>query len=250
MSAQVVEAYWMPGCTSCLRMKEFLEASGVPFVAINLDGNPEAQAKLKALGLLAPVTCIGERGVNGMDLAAVAELVGVEYRPRAMLTPAELVERYEVNQQAGCRFLAQMTPQALAYQIDGRARPMLEVAYQVGMVARSFLKAYYDDRHTTRFYSLPQDVRTKEQILEAATETRARMRKWWDEEGQDDPLDRVTKTYWGHATLHEVLEREVWHTTQHARQLMDVLQRHGIAPDGPLTPAHLDGLPLPERIHD
>ena len=31
-----IKAYWQPGCTSCLRMKEFLARHGVPFVSINV----------------------------------------------------------------------------------------------------------------------------------------------------------------------------------------------------------------------
>ena len=33
----VVQAYWMPGCSSCLRMKEFISKSGREWVAINAD---------------------------------------------------------------------------------------------------------------------------------------------------------------------------------------------------------------------
>ena len=82
---QTIEAYWMPGCSSCLRMKEFLEKSGLDFVAINVDEHPEAKAKLAKHGVLLPATCVGDRCVNGVDLASVAELVGVEYRARRML---------------------------------------------------------------------------------------------------------------------------------------------------------------------
>ncbi len=34
--ASVIKAYWQPGCTSCLRMKEFLSKHGVPFVSVNV----------------------------------------------------------------------------------------------------------------------------------------------------------------------------------------------------------------------
>jgi hypothetical protein len=33
--ASVVKAYWQPGCTSCLRMKEFLTKHGVAFISVN-----------------------------------------------------------------------------------------------------------------------------------------------------------------------------------------------------------------------
>jgi len=35
-SDTTIHAYWQPGCTSCLRMKEFLTRHGVPFVSRNV----------------------------------------------------------------------------------------------------------------------------------------------------------------------------------------------------------------------
>jgi hypothetical protein len=231
-------------------MKEFLEKSGVNYLAINVDADQAARDKLERLNMLLPATCIGDDCVNGMDLAGVAKLIGVEYTPRIMLSPEKLVVRYRENQDAGCRFIAQMTPEMLASGLEGRERDMTEVAYQVAMVARSFLSAYYDDRHDIQFYIKPEGVAERsDELLKLAAETRILVDQWWDEDGIDDPLERVTETYWGHPTLHEVLEREVWHTTQHARQLQYVLERFGVEPDRPLTEAQLAGLPLPERVH-
>jgi hypothetical protein len=55
-------------------------------------------------------------------------------------------------------------------------------------------------------------------------------------------------TSYGTQELHEVFERSTWHSAQHVRQLADVLDRFGIAPEGRLTAEDLKGLPLPERI--
>jgi uncharacterized damage-inducible protein DinB/glutaredoxin len=250
MQAKAIEAYWTPGCSSCLRMKEFIEKSGKAFTAINVDEDPSALEKLKASGLLLPAACVGDECVNGVDLAAVASLIGVNYDPPVMLTPSELVERYNLNLSAGRRFIAQMTDAALEFQLPGRNREMLDVADQVAMVGRSFLEAYYDDRHNVAYYQKPDFVQTRQQVLDRLDETLRLVNKWWDEDGQDDPLDRVTQTYWGYPTLHEILEREVWHTTQHTRQLMYALEQLGMTPDGPLTSENLAGLPLPEGIHD
>ena len=48
--------------------------------------------------------------------------------------------------------------------------------------------------------------------------------------------------------MHQLFERSTWHSAQHARQLIAVLERFGIEPDDPLTADDLAGLPLPERI--
>jgi len=249
-TATTVEVYWLPGCSSCLRMKEFIEASGVPFEAINLDAEPERGEKLKRNDVFAPAVCVGDRCVNGVSLAAVAELVGIDYEAPEMLSPAELRARYDVIFDASCRYIRQMPESLFDEQLPGRDRGFVDVACQTMSVMRSFLSAYYDDRHRTSFYLTPDDVRTKDDLLARGGETHASFVTWWEEDGCDDPLDRVVKTYWGHRTLHEILEREVWHTAQHARQLMLFLELQGLTPDGPLTEADLAGLPLPERVHE
>jgi hypothetical protein len=60
----------------------------------------------------------------------------------------------------------------------------------------------------------------------------------------------LVETYYGARSMHEVLERTAWHSAQHTRQLMMLLDMLRIAPNGPLAPADLAGLPLPERVWD
>ena len=74
-----------------------------------------------------------------------------------------------------------------------------------------------------------------------------RYEAWWS--GLDDrSLSRVLKTYYGDTVAHKVFERVTWHSAQHCRQLIAVLERMGIQADGPLTSQDLAGLPLPERL--
>ena len=60
----------------------------------------------------------------------------------------------------------------------------------------------------------------------------------------------MVSTYYGLQSLHETLERTTWHTAQHARQLIYILEGKDIAPDGPIGKVELSGLPLPEGIWD
>src|SRR5262249_18204276 len=121
-SPTTVEVFWLPGCSSCLRMKEFIEASGVPFVAINLDAEPERGEKLKGRGVYAPAVCVGDRCANGVSLTAVAELLGIDYTPPVMLSPAELRARYHVVSDACCRYITQMPESSLHEQLPNRDR--------------------------------------------------------------------------------------------------------------------------------
>jgi hypothetical protein len=52
----------------------------------------------------------------------------------------------------------------------------------------------------------------------------------------------------GHVGLHAFLERQTWHSGQHARQLADVIERHGGKADWPARDRELQGLPMPVAV--
>jgi hypothetical protein len=267
VSIAPLELYWKPGCTSCQRMKEFVAKTGHPYVAYNIDVEPERGFGLDGPGLrdprvpdphdptrgmlMLPLAARGGRIVSGLDLAAISELIGFDYQPHTPLPPAELLRRYRIVVEALCRYMAQMTDEGLAYELPGRRRPLLHFATQSASVGRSFLAAYDDHVHDKAYYRPhPAQIQTSADVIARAHETLRLVDEWWERDGFDDPLDAVIETYWGHRTLHEVWEREVWHTAQHVRQVAYVLEQLGIEPDGPLTPEDLAGLPIPEGIYD
>lgn len=248
---QTVKAYWMPGCSSCLRMKEFIAKSGRDWVAINVDEHPEIRAEIEANGMRLPLARVADRWVSGVDLAKVADLLRIPYDPPVIMPADELADRYNLNLDVARDTIAQMGDEMLAHKLPNRDREMLDVANQVASVMRAFLSAYSDDVHRAAdFYDKPESVRTRQDVLHRLDETQRLFQAWWEEDGFDDPLDRVVQTSWGYPTLLEILEREVWHTTQHLRQLQFVLREFGVEPGSPLTSASLDGLPLPEGVHD
>jgi hypothetical protein len=127
---------------------------------------------------------------------------------------------------------------------------MLDVANQTVSVIRGFLAAYEQGFHDRQYAQRPDHVDDADDLLERAAETGDLVRTWWTRCGHDDPLDAVIDTpWWGHRTLHEVLEREVWHTVQHTRQLQLALAVLGVTPARPLSDTDLAGLELPEGIH-
>jgi hypothetical protein len=72
---------------------------------------------------------------------------------------------------------------------------------------------------------------------------------WWGGLSENDRvLSKTLKTYYGDTGAHKVFERVTWHSAQHCRQLIAVLERMEIKPDVSLTAADLAGLPLPERL--
>lgn len=249
-----VEVYWIPGCSSCLRMKEFVERTGVPYEEYNLVTHPDRRQRLAALGLMPPAVVVGERGVPGLDLVAIAELVGSSYVPPPILPPAALKDRYGVVMAALRRLIAQIPPAALDRQLPHRPRPARSlVAHAATTPMLAFLDAYDSGLYNGRLLPEPAlaEHGTIAELGDAAAATVARLDAWWDRFGYDDDFTNVVETHnphWGHRTLREVFERSVWHTTQHVRQLAYFLETLDIAPDRPLTDADLAGLPLPERL--
>ena len=244
-----IEVFWRPGCSSCLRMKEFMAGTGIEFEEINVLEEPQRAEKLSDMGLYTPAVCVGEVCVSGTGLDAVADLIGVSYERAPLLDPRSLKDRYDTMLDAACRYIGQMTAEDLARPQPGRERPMLEVANQTVSVIRGFLAAYHEGVHDRQFTKRPTDVSSAVDLLRRADETRQIFHTWWERHGSDDPLDRVIDTpWWGHRTLHEILDREVWHTAQHTRQLMMALESSGTTPDRPLTKDDFAGLQLPEGI--
>ena len=75
-----IKAYWQPGCTSCLRMKEFLTKHGVPFVSVNVLADKGAFAELAELGLrTVPIVRRGKDWANGQVLKDVARVAGIKW---------------------------------------------------------------------------------------------------------------------------------------------------------------------------
>src|SRR6478752_1839222 len=107
--ASVIKAYWQPGCTSCLRMKEFLSKHGVPFVSVNVLADKAAFAELAELGIRSvPIVRRGKDWANGQVLKDVARVAGIKWGGAKMLPVPELVSRLVTIQQAAQRLFAQI----------------------------------------------------------------------------------------------------------------------------------------------
>jgi hypothetical protein len=77
-----------------------------------------------------------------------------------------------------------------------------------------------------------------------------RLGGWWDEAGNSTDYEANAKVYYGDVTLHDFLERTTWHSGQHVRQLMMVLDKLGIQPDDPVGKDVFAGLPMPDKVWD
>ena len=200
-----------------------------------------------------PVVALGERFVYGQSKAAVAEFLGLEYDETPQLAPDELVRRLDLVLATAQRLVSQLPAAHLDEDVLDRKRSYRQLSYHIFRIPEVFLDITIDAGGTIQRDDwnspVPGDMTTMDDIVAFGGEMRSRLGRWWAEETDRD-CARTVPTYWGDTTLHLVLERMTWHPAQHVRQIAMLLERFGIAPDGPLTPDDLDGLPLPEKVWD
>ena len=246
-----LRVYWRPGCSSCVKVKEFLTNLGVDYESINVSARPEAMAELRALGVrTVPVVARGSEYVFAQELADVSAFVGrkVDFQ---RLAPPALYDKWQQVLSAAQRHVMQIPAARLAERATpGRDRSIRDLAYHVHQVPDSFLQAVEDGvQDLTSVYNAPPpaEVTRVEQIRDYGRSVSARLERWWRRNG-DRAAQAKVQTYYGEQPLHHVMERCTWHSAQHARQIMAVLEGFGITPEGPLSATDYAGLPMPAGL--
>ena len=90
-SQQALKVYWQPGCSSCLKTKEFLLANGMEFESINVLEDEKGFRELEALGVrLVPIVARGSDWANGAVFRDVARVAGFEWAGHTMLEPGQI----------------------------------------------------------------------------------------------------------------------------------------------------------------
>jgi len=245
-----ITVYWQPGCTSCLRAKEFLRAHGVAFESVNVREDPAAVARLAALGARSvPVIARGEAFVYGQDLATVARFAGIEADAQRLDVPV-LVSRLMALLDSAAALTIQLPPEAWNQNLPGRERTHLDLAYHVSQVVVGFLDAALGGRLTFEHFERtpPDHVTTAADVARLIRSVSQALAVWWG--ANQARLPAELDTYYGRQPLHAVLERTTWHVAQHGRQLERLLELRGVEPRSSLAPALLAGLPLPEDVWD
>jgi glutaredoxin/uncharacterized damage-inducible protein DinB len=246
-----LKVYWRPGCSSCVRVKEFLTGLGVEYESVNVSARPEAMNELRALGVrTVPVVARGSEYVFAQELADVSRFLGRSVDFQRLPAPA-LVEKWLHVLRAAQRHVMQLPPERLGERAtEGRDRSIRDLAYHIYQVPDSFLQAVQDGvEDLTSIYNAPPppSVKTSADIRAYGEKVSQRVQRWW-EKVADKSAAGTVKTYYGIQPLHHLLERCTWHSAQHARQIVAVLEGFGIAAEPPLGEKDYAGLPLPAGL--
>jgi glutaredoxin len=252
MEASVIRVYWQPGCTSCLRTKEFLTKRGVAFVSRNVLADDGAFDELAVLGLRqVPVVARGDAYVDGQILADVARLCGIAYGAAQILPVSELQRRLDRILAATQRLLAALPEAELATLLPNRPRSYADLAFHIFNIADAFLEHEAGIPLVFDAYNRVPPAGWGHKHLDAyGADIRRRVTAWFEGAGSHRDWQAPAEVYYGRQSMHEFLERTTWHSGQHARQLQWVSGNLGLTIADPLGAETWTNLPMPEQVWD
>jgi glutaredoxin len=252
MNAESIRVFWMPGCSACVKVKEFLSGLGVPFESVDVLNDSQGAADLAQLGAKSlPVVSRGGKFVFAQSLDQVASFLGVKSDSAERLPPAELMQRWRAILTLAESLIAQIPPARLDYRpIPNRDRTLRDLSYHIFQIPDVFVrnvKGEFEDWAHFVNLPVPGDIRTGAEILQFADATTEKLAHWWDELS-DRQLLWTVSTHYGRRAAWELLERQTWHSGQHTRQLQAVLEGFGVELLETAGPQLYTGLPLPVAL--
>ena len=215
--------------------------------------DPGGRERLLKFGVRnVPVVSKGESYVFGQNLEDVAEFVGLQGTGHTPLPPPILFTKWIHVLRAAQRYILQFPGDRLAERvIDNRDRSIRLLSHHIFRIAEAFLETAIDEvEYRLNNANIPPDEGscvTGAEIVSYGDGIIERVENWWAQL-EDTSCRQKVRTFYGMQPLHQLLERSTWHSAQHTRQLIAVLERFGIEPNGRLTPEDLAGLPLPDGL--
>ena len=255
MSEDIVKVYWQPGCSSCLKTKEFLKDNGVEFKSVNVLEDKSGFEDLQRFGVkLVPVVAKGDQWANGAVFRDVAKVAGFDYSSHKMLEPQIMADKIKKINFFARNFLDQIPEEKLDTLLPGRPRSYRQLVYHVFNIPDVFLDRVEHNKPYTYealLSILPKEMKTKSDLADYGNRVYERFDKWWKRDGDKVDFDQPGNVYYGDVNLHEVLERTGWHSGQHVRQINLLLkEKLSINPKTSLDETIFEGLPMPKNIWD
>jgi hypothetical protein len=215
--------------------------------------DPTGQEQLLKFGVrTVPVLTRSDQYIFCQNLEDVAEFVGLQATGHTPLPPEALFTKWTVVLRAAQRYIRQIPNARLNERaIDNRDRSIRLLSHHIFRIGEAFLETAIDGvEYWVQLANVPPQegtYTTGEEIASYGSSIIERIENWWTHL-EDKSCQQKVKTFYGTPPMHQLFERSTWHSAQHTRQMIAVLQRFGIEPDAPLTAEDLAGLPLPEGI--
>ena len=213
--------------------------------------DPAGMEELQRLGARTiPVVSQGDKFVFAQVIKDVVDFLGLKDDTAPTLSPDQLKKRYDHVLETAIRLVKSMPDEHLEKELPDRPRSWRVLLHHVFQIPTAFLdmeETGVELSYENMVGPPPDDMTTSVAIAEFGEAVKTRFDKWATSSNGEDFNGQVP-TYFGGTTRHEMLERTVWHSTQHVRQVAALLEEVGIEPDRPLTAVDIEGLPLTEKV--
>jgi hypothetical protein len=212
--------------------------------------DPTGMAELERLGVRSvPVLSRGDKYTFGQSTKQIVDFLGLTEKSGPQLSTDELAARVTKFMDAALELIPLMPADRLDTHVPGRPRSYRTLAFHLFRVVDAFLDA-------NESVTLVQAMFREEPALDASTgslvaygtKVRDRFRAWW--QAGDTAPSKSLQTYYGPQSLHELMERTTWHSGQHVRQYMMLLEKEGVTHHRPLVAVDFANLPMPQNVWD
>jgi hypothetical protein len=207
-------------------------------------------AELQKLGLrTVPVLSRGDKFIFGQNTQQIIDFIGLNEDGGPQLSVEQLHQRVVKFMDAALELIPLMPYDKLGIHVPGRPRSYRTLAFHLFRVIDAFVGA---NEGTTLMQAMfreePAADAGTDVLVEYGKKVRQRYLDWWAL--NDHPASKALATYYGPQTLHELLERTTWHSGQHVRQYMMLLEKEGVGHHRPLVDADFAKLPMPQNVWD
>jgi glutaredoxin len=252
-ATQMISVFWQPGCSSCVRVKEFLTRLSIPFKSINVLTDSEGRSELRRLGAKSiPIVSKGDAWVYAQSIEDVAGFVDRLDAVNEHLPPEVLIEKWMKVMDVALAITPLIPNDVFNSPVfPGRARTYRDLSYHIFQAVDAFVQTVQEglEDWTTvaNVEPAPERIQTCDDIVAEGASLKARVSSWWLSL-EDKSCTRMLKMFYGEHPLHQFLERSTWHSAQHTRQLIALLSEQGIELPMRLTDKDYEGLPMPKGL--
>ena len=207
-------------------------------------------AELQRLGVRSvPVLSRGDKYIFGQSTKQIVEFLGLGEKSGPELSTDELAARVTKFMDAALELIPLMPADRLDIHVPGRPRSYRTLAFHLFRVVDAFLDTNENITLVqAMFREEPAPDANTAALVAYGTKVRDRFRAWW--QAGDTAPSKTLQTYYGPQSLHELMERTTWHSGQHVRQYMMLLEKEGVTHHRPLVASDFAKLPMPQNVWD
>jgi hypothetical protein len=212
--------------------------------------DPTGMAALQRLGVRSvPVLSRGDKYTFGQSTKQIVDFLGLTEKSGPELSTEELAARVTKFMDAALELIPLMPADRLDIHVPGRPRSYRTLAFHLFRVVDAFLDTNENITLVqAMFREEPAPDANTAALVAYGTKVRDRFRAWW--QAGDTAPSKTLQTYYGPQSLHELMERTTWHSGQHVRQYMMLLEKEGVTHHRPLVASDFAKLPMPQNVWD